>query len=176
MMNKYPLTNKPIIGNIALIAVFTVLFPLMPFAMDYDSPQAKEKAELQEKLNVVKTIEFTAALELTDEEEGKFVELYGELEQIRWDNHLRQMIMLQELRKELADGNNPGVTGILDEIERDGAETHFNEVRLRIRIRCLIGDENYARLMMFETNFDRKVRDLIMQRNAPVESTTGASK
>lgn len=174
-MNKYPSTNKPIIGNIALIAVFTVLFPLMSFATEYDSAQAKDKAELQEKLNVVKTIEITDALELTDEEEDEFVGLYGELEQIRWDNHLRQMIMLQELRKELADGNSPGVTDILDEIERDGAETYFSEVKLRTRIRCLIGDDNYARLMMFETNFDRKVRDIIMQRKDS-DDATGAAK
>ncbi len=176
MMNKYPLTDKPIIGNIALIAVFTVLFPLMSLATDYDSAQAREKAELQEKLNIVKTIEVTDALNLAPEEEDEFVGLYGELEQIRWDNHLRQMIMLQELRKDLADNNSTGITDILDEIERDGAETYFSEVKLRTRIRCLIGDEEYAKLMMFETNFNRKVRDLIMQRNAPVESTTGAAK
>jgi hypothetical protein len=162
--------------NIALIAVFTVLFPVMSFATDYDSVQAKEKAELQEKLNVVKTIEVTDALDLTAEEEDEFVGLYGELEQVRWDNHLRQMIMLQELRKELADDNAPGVTGILDEIERDGAETYFSEVKLRTRIRYLIGDEEYAKLMMFETNFNRKVRDIIMQGKVPVKAATGVSK
>ena len=164
------------IGNIALIAVFTVLFPVLSSATEYDFPQAQENAELQEKLNVVKTIEVTDALELTPEEESKFVGLYAELEQVRWNNHLRQMLMLQELRKELSDGSSEGITGILDEIERDGAETNFKEVRLRTRIRCTIGDEEYAKLMLFETNFNRKVRDILMQRNIPAEAATDAAK
>ncbi len=157
--------------NIAIIAIFTVLFPYSAYGTDFDSPQAQDKAELQEKLNVVKTIEVTDALDLTEEVEAEFVELYAELEQVRWDNHLRQMIMLQELRKELADGNDIGVTGILDEIERDGAETSFKEIKYRTRIRCLIGDEEYAKLMLFETNFNRKVRDLIMKRTGSDGST-----
>lgn len=157
--------------SIAVIAVFIVLTPCSSFGTEYDSPQSKDKAELQEKLNVVKTIEVTDALELTEEDEAEFVELYEELEQVRWDNHLRQMVMLQELRKELADGNDTGVTSILDEIERDGAETNFREIKLRTRIRCLISDEEYAKLMMFETNFNRKVRDLIMQRKGSDGST-----
>jgi len=174
-MQEY-LNNKLRIGNIALIAVFAVLLPVLSSAADYDFPQAKEKAELQEKLNVVKTIEVTDALELTLEEESEFVELYEELEQVRWGNHLRQMLMLQELRKELADGDEAGVTDVLEEIERDGAETYFDEVKLRTRIRCVIGDEEYAKLMLFETNFNRKVLDIIMQRNVSAEAATDAAK
>jgi len=127
-------------------------------------------------LNAVKPIEVTDALELTAEEESEFVELYEELDQVRWDNHLSQMLMLQELRKELADGNNDGINHILDEIEQDGAETHFKEERLRTRIRCTIGDEEYAKLMLFETNFNRKVRDILMKRNVSVEAATEAGK
>ncbi|MCP4231013.1 MAG: hypothetical protein GY771_12820 [bacterium] len=175
-MKEHLNCNLSLIGNIAFIAIFTFLFAVPSPGIEYDFPQAKEKAELQEKLNFVKTIEVTDALELTDEEEDTFVSLYEELEQVRWDNHLRQMLMLQELRKELADDNETGVITILDEIERDGAETIFNEVRLRIRIRCLIGDENYARLMLFETSFDRKVRDIIMQRNVAAEAETDSAK
>jgi len=45
---KNNLNNKLNIGNIAFIAVFAVLFPVLSFAAEYDSPQAKDTAELQE--------------------------------------------------------------------------------------------------------------------------------
>ena len=57
-MGKYINIGLLTVNIAMIIAVFTVLFPALTFATDFDSPQAKDKAELQEKLNVVKTIEF----------------------------------------------------------------------------------------------------------------------
>lgn len=154
-----------------------VLAPVVAAAGGYDeAPQVKEKDELQEMLNVVKTTEVTDALDLSEENEAIFVDLYAELEKVRWNNHLRQMMLLQELRKELADSNKVGITSILDQIENEGAETYIEEVKLRTRIRTIIGETEYAKLMLFETNFNRKIRDMLLETNAAPGTTTEAYK
>lgn len=121
-------------------------------------------------INEIKQKNVVDVLELENGEESTFLGVYNRWEEVRWRYRERRDALMEELRLALTGGNAGRPLGeILDDVDAVDAESRGSEERLRAEFRALLSDEQYAKLLLFEHNFNRKLRRLVQeqQRQAP---------
>jgi hypothetical protein len=121
-------------------------------------------------INELKQKKVVDVLELEDGEEQTFLGVYNRWEEVRWRYRERRDALMEELRLAVVgDGAGPPLGEILDDVDAVDAESRGSEERLRAEFRALLSDEQYAKLLLFEHNFNRKLRRLVQeqQRQAP---------
>jgi len=121
-------------------------------------------------INEIKQKNVVDVLDLENGEEQTFLGVYNRWEEVRWRYRERRDALMEELRSALTGGGAGRPPGeILDDVDAVDAESRGSEERLRAEFRALLSDEQCAKLLLFEHNFNRKLRRLVQeqQRQAP---------
>lgn len=132
----------------------------------YTEKEALRQEQVHDALNTVKEDQLLSILYLTPEEENEFLGIYRKLEDMRLKYRKEKIEIIGELQEELAAGDIASVATILNDLEsnEDAAETSLKN--LRSEMRALLRDEQYAKFVVFETNFEKKLMRLVMENRA----------
>lgn len=128
-----------------------------------------EREAVRAAINELKQKKVVDVLELEDGTEETFLGVYNRWEEIRWRYRDRRDALIEELRLVMAGSDGRPLPEILDDIDAVDAESRGSEDRLRSEFRSLLSEEQYAKLLLFEHNFNRTLRRLVQeqQRQAP---------
>ncbi|NIT37404.1 MAG: hypothetical protein GTN49_13060 [candidate division Zixibacteria bacterium] len=133
-----------------------------------DQPPGNEPSDrdaVRAAINEIKQKKVVDVLELEEEAEETFLGVYNRWEEVRWRYRERRAALMEELHLALTGrGTGRAVPEILDDIDDVDAENRGSEERLRAEFRSLLSDEQYAKLLLFEHNFNLKLRRLVQER------------
>ena len=134
-----------------------------------DNPPEREA--VRAAINEIKQKNVVDILELEDGTEETFLGVYNRWEEVRWRYSDRRDALIEELRLVMAGSVGRPLPEILDDVDDVDAESRGSEDRLRSEFRSLLSEEQYAKLLLFEHNFNRTLRRLVQeqQRQAPGE-------
>lgn len=138
-----------------------------------DNPPDREA--VRAAINEIKQKKVVDVLELEAGAEEAFLGVYNRWEEVRWRYRERRDALMEELRGSLAGSDGRPLTEILDDVDAVDAESRGSEDRLRAEFRSFLSEEQYAKLLLFEHNFNRTLRRLVQeqQRQAPPEPPPG---
>jgi len=127
-----------------------------------DSP---DREAVRDAINEIKQKKVVDVLELADDEEQTFLDVYNRWEEVRWSYRERRDTLMEELRAALI-GTAAGrpLPEVLDDVDAVDAESRGSEDRLRTEFRMLLSEEQYAKLLLFEHSFNRNLRRLVQER------------
>jgi hypothetical protein len=153
------------IANVLLSAfLVAVLSPATARAED-TSEDSSDRAAVRDAINELKQKKVVDVLELADDEEQTFLDVYNRWEAVRWSYRERRDALMEELRAALADAaSGRPLTEVLDDVDAVDAESRGSEDRLRDEFRTLLSEEQYAKLLLFEYSFNRNLRRLVQER------------
>lgn len=159
------------------LSVITLVFAALTVAEtedDKDSSKydALRQAQVHEALNAVKENQLLDILLLTEDEEEEFLDAYRELEGIRLEHRKDRIEILGELQKDLSRADVAAVSKLLDDLEGNDEAAETDAKNLRARMRALLQDEQYAKFVLFEANFEKKLLRLVME-NRPDDLKKG---
>jgi hypothetical protein len=149
------------------------------------APACAQEAEDEDQTNVddvraaineLKQKKVVDVLELSDDAEEDFLDVYNRWEEVRWRYRERRQALMEELRTAMV--NQSGVRSlseILDDVDAVDAESRGSEERLRAEFRFLLSPEQYAKLLLFEHQFNRNLRRLVQERQLQVPPAHEAS-
>jgi hypothetical protein len=137
-----------------------------------DAPPEREA--VRAAINEIKQKKVVDVLELEDGEEETFLGVYNRWEEVRWRYRERRDALMEEVRLVIAGIDGRPLPEILDDVDAVDAESRGSEDRLRSEFRSLLSEEQYAKLLLFEHNFNRTLRRLVQeqQRLAPPGAAT----
>ncbi len=145
---------------------------LAPTARAQQPPEENppDREAVRAAINEIKQKKVVDVLELEAGAEEAFLGVYNRWEEVRWRYRERRDALMEELRGALAGsaGRRP-LAEILDDVDAVDAESRGSEDRLRAEFRSFLSEEQYAKLLLFEHNFNRTLRRLVQeqQRQAP---------
>lgn len=148
-------------------------------ALSATSPQADQPPEnepsdrdaVRAAINEIKQKKVVDVLELEEEAEEAFLGVYNRWEEVRWRYRERRAALMEELRLALTGrGTGRAVSEILDDVDDVDAESRGSEERLRAEFRSLLSEEQYAKLLLFEHNFNLKLRRLVQERQRQADT------
>jgi hypothetical protein len=124
-----------------------------------------DREAVRAAINEIKQKKVVDVLELADDEEQNFLDVYNRWEAVRWTYRERRDTLMEELRGVVA-GTAPGrlLAEVLDDVDDVDAESRGSEDRLRTEFRTLLSEEQYAKLLLFEHSFNRNLRRLVQER------------
>ena len=146
-----------------------VLFAAASYAQQPPEENPPEREAVRAAINELKQKNVVDILELEDGTEEAFLGVYNRWEEVRWRYRDRRDALIEELRLFIGGGTGRPLPEILDDIDDVDAESRGSEDRLRSEFRSLLSEEQYAKLLLFEHNFNRTLRRLVQeqQRQAP---------
>jgi Spy/CpxP family protein refolding chaperone len=124
--------------------------------------------QVHDVLNTVKEDQLLDILFLTPEEEDQFLDIYRELEDMRLEYRKEKIGLISRLQKDLAAGDIAAVADLLDTLEANADEATTDVKNLRADMRGLLADEQYAKFVVFEANFEKKLMRLVMENRPAV--------
>lgn len=156
-----------------ILLIITVSFTIVVLADNEDEEAFPENEVFRQEqvhyiLNTVKETQLLNILYLTPEEEEQFLDAYRKLEDMRIKYRKEKIEIMGELQKDLAAGDVWAVSASLDSLEANDGNVAADIKNLRTQIRGLLQDEQYAKFVLFETNFEKKLRRLVME-NRPAD-------
>jgi len=138
-----------------------------------DQPPENEPADrdaVRAAINEIKQKKVVDVLELEEEAEEAFLGVYNRWEEVRWRYRERRVALMEELHLALTGGGTGrAASEILDDVDTVDAESRGSEERLRAEFRSLLSEEQYAKLLLFEHNFNLKLRRLVQERQRQAE-------
>lgn len=134
----------------------------------FTEKEALRQEQVHDALNTVKENQLLNILYLTSEEEDEFLGIYRKLEDMRLKYRKEKIEIIGELQEELAAGNIASVAAVLNNLESNDDAAVAGLKNLRSEMRALLRDEQYAKFVVFETNFEKKLMRLVME-NRPTE-------
>ncbi len=144
---------------------------LAPAARGQQPPEEAppDREAVRAAINEIKQKKVVDVLELEDGVEEAFLGVYNRWEEVRWRYRERRDALMEELRSALAGSEGRPLAEILDDVDAVDAESRGSEDRLRAEFRSFLSEEQYAKLLLFEHNFNRTLRRLVQeqQRQAP---------
>ncbi len=148
----------------------TSSFALGLLARAEEAPPEQQE-QVRAAINAIKQNKIVAILELPADEEETFLVLYNEWEEVRWAHTQRRDVLLDELRTKMADLRaGRELMAILDDLDNADADSRTAEENLRADFRDVLSDEQYAKLLLFEDDFNRNLRRLVQEKQrAPEE-------
>lgn len=153
-------------------ACFTaVILAAASYAQQSPEENPPEREAVRAAINELKQKNVVDVLELEDGTEETFLGVYNRWEEVRWRYSDRRDALIEELRLVMAGSDGRPLPEILDDVDDVDAESRGSEDRLRSEFRSLLSEEQYAKLLLFEHNFNRTLRRLVQeqQRQAPDE-------
>jgi hypothetical protein len=132
-----------------------------------------EREAVRAAINELKQKNVVDVLELEDDTEEVFLSVYNRWEEVRWRYRDRRDALIEELRQVMGGEEGRPLPDILDDVDAVDAESRGSEDRLRSEFRSLLSEEQYAKLLLFEHNFNRTLRRLVQEQqrnNAPVDA------
>jgi hypothetical protein len=153
-------------------ACFTaVILAAASYAQRPPEENPPEREAVRAAINELKQKNVVDVLELEDGTEETFLGVYNRWEEVRWRYGDRRDALIEELRLVMAGSDGRPLPEILDDVDDVDAESRGSEDRLRSEFRSLLSEEQYAKLLLFEHNFNRTLRRLVQeqQRQAPDE-------
>ncbi len=127
--------------------------------------EPSDRDAVRAAINEIKQKKVVDVLELEEEAEEAFLGVYNRWEEVRWRYRERRAALMEELRFALTGGGTGrAVSEILDDVDDVDAESRGSEERLRAEFRSLLSEEQYAKLLLFEHNFNLKLRRLVQER------------
>jgi len=157
-------------ATLAAVFVTAALWPAASRGQEPPEWVPPDVEAVRAAINEIKQKKVVDVLELEGGEEQTFLGVYNRWEEVRWRYRERRDALMEELRLALAGGGAGRMLGeILDDVDAVDAESRGSEERLRAEFRTLLSDDQYAKLLLFEHNFNRKLRRLVQeqQRQAP---------
>jgi hypothetical protein len=143
-----------------------------------DQPPENEPSDrdaVRAAINEIKQKTVVGVLALEEEEEEAFLAVYNRWEEVRWRYRERRAALMEELQFALTGGGTGRtVTEILDDVDAVDAESRGSEERLRAEFRSLLSEEQYAKLLVFEHNFNLKLRHLVQERQRQADPAAPA--
>ena len=144
---------------------------LAPAARGQQPPEEAppDREAVRAAINEIKQKKVVDVLELEDGVEEAFLGVYNRWEEVRWRYRERRDALMEEIRGALAGTEGRPLAEILDDVDAVDAESRGSEDRLRAEFRSFLSEEQYAKLLLFEHNFNRTLRRLVQeqQRQAP---------
>lgn len=124
-----------------------------------------DRDAVRDAINELKQKKVVDVLELADDEEQTFLDVYNRWEEVRWTYRERRDVLMEELRAAFTgtDAGRP-LPEVLDDVDAVDAESRGSEGRLRNEFRILLSEEQYAKLLLFEYSFNRNLRRLVQER------------
>jgi hypothetical protein len=151
-----------------VLATIFFMAALSAISSHADQPPENEPADrdaVRAAINEIKQKKVVDVLELEEEAEETFLGVYNRWEEVRWRYRERRAALMEELHLALTDpGTGRAVSEILDDVDAVDAESRGSEDRLRAEFRSLLSEEQYAKLLLFEHNFNLKLRRLVQER------------
>lgn len=157
--------------KIILISVMLVAATVVADTDDeevYAAKEAYRQEQVHDALNTVKENQLLDILYLTPDEEGEFLDIYRELEDLRLEYRKEKIAIIDELQENLAVGDIAAVAGTLNTLEENDDAGASDVKNLRSEMRELLQDEQYGKFIVFEANFEKKLMRLVMD-NRPGE-------
>ncbi len=139
-----------------------------------DAPPEREA--VRAAINAIKQEKVVDVLELEDGEEETFLGVYNRWEEVRWRYRERRDALMEEVRSAMAGFAGRPLAEILDDVDAVDAESRGSEDRLRSEFRSLLSEEQYAKLLLFEHNFNRTLRRLVQEQQRPAPPGSAASE
>lgn len=148
-----------------------VILAAASYAQQPPEENPPEREAVRAAINELKQKNVVDILELEDGTEETFLGVYNRWEEVRWRYGDRRDALIEELRLVMAGSDGRPLPEILDDVDGVDAESRGSEDRLRSEFRSLLSEEQYAKLLLFEHNFNRTLRRLVQeqQRQAPDE-------
>lgn len=148
-----------------------VILAAASYAQQPPEENPPEREAVRAAINELKQKNVVDILELEDGTEETFLGVYNRWEEVRWRYSDRRDALIEELRLVMAGSVGRPLPEILDDVDGVDAESRGSEDRLRSEFRSLLSEEQYAKLLLFEHNFNRTLRRLVQeqQRQAPDE-------
>jgi hypothetical protein len=142
----------------------TALSPPLACAQE-QSEDSSDRDAVRDAINEIKQKKVVDVLELADDEEQTFLDVYNRWEEVRWTYRERRDVLMEELRAAFTatDDSRP-LPDVLDDVDAVDAESRGSEDRLRNEFRTLLSEEQYAKLLLFEDSFNRNLRRLVQER------------
>jgi hypothetical protein len=132
----------------------------------FTEKEALRQEQVHDALNTVKEDQLLSILYLTPEEENEFLGIYHKLEDMRLKYRKEKIEIIGELQEELAAGDIASVAVVLNNLESNEDAAEAGLKNLRSEMRALLRDEQYAKFVVFETNFEKKLMRLVMENRA----------
>jgi len=124
-----------------------------------------EREAVRDAINELKQEKVVDVLELGDDEEQNFLDVYNRWEEVRWTYRERRDALMEELRSALVETDDlRPLPEVLDDVDAVDAESRGSEDRLRDEFRMILSEEQYAKLLLFEYSFNRNLRRLVQER------------
>ncbi|HUV86338.1 MAG TPA: hypothetical protein VMX79_04430 [bacterium] len=160
-------------GGFAAVCLTAILLGAASYAQQPPEDTPPEREAVRAAINEIKQKNVVDVLELEDGEEETFLGVYNRWEEVRWRYRERRGALMEELRLAIAGSDARPVAEILDDVDAVDAESRGSEDRLRAEFRSLLSDDQYARLLLFEHNFNRTLRRFVQeqQRQPPGPAT-----
>ena len=161
---------KTIVTDVFATACLTAVFlAAAAYAQQPPEDAPPEREAVRAAINEIKQKKVVDVLELEDGEEETFLGVYNRWEEVRWRYRERRDALMEEVRLEMAGLDGRPLPEILDDVDAVDAESRGSEDRLRSEFRSLLSEEQYAKLLLFEHNFNRTLRRMVQeqQRLAP---------
>ena len=148
-----------------------VILAAASYAQQPPEGNPPEREAVRAAINELKQKNVVDILELEDGTEETFLGVYNRWVEVRWRYSDRRDGLIEELRLVMAGSDGRPLPEILDDVDGVDAESRGSEDRLRSEFRSLLSEEQYAKLLLFEHNFNRTLRRLVQeqQRQAPDE-------
>jgi hypothetical protein len=154
--------------NIAIILLATCLAATLAAparAQDAEDEDQTNVDDVRAAINELKQKKVVDVLDLTADAEEDFLDVYNRWEEVRWRYRERRQSLMEELRTAMVDQSDARpLPEILDDVDAVDAESRGSEERLRGEFRFLLSPEQYARLLLFEHQFNRNLRRLVQER------------
>lgn len=156
-------------GVFATACLTTAFLAAAPYAQQPPEDAPPEREAVRAAINEIKQKKVVDVLELEDGEEETFLGVYTRWAEVRWRYRERRDALMEEVRLVMAGIDGRPLAEILDDVDATDAESRGSEDRLRSEFRSLLSEEQYAKLLLFEHNFNRTLRRLVQeqQRLAP---------
>lgn len=137
----------------------------VPACAQEQSEDSPDRDAVRDAINEIKQKKVVDVLELADDEEQTFLDVYNRWEEVRWTYRERRDVLMEELRAAFT-GTEDGrpLPDVLDDVDAVDAESRGSEDRLRDEFRMLLSEEQYAKLLLFEYSFNRNLRRLVQER------------
>lgn len=159
---------KTIVTGVFATACLTAAFlAAAAYAQQPPEDAPPEREAVRAAINEIKQKKVVDVLELEDGEEETFLGVYNRWEEVRWRYRERRDALMEEVRLVMAGIDGRPLAEILDDVDAVDAESRGSEDRLRSEFRSLLSEEQYAKLLLFEHNFNRTLRRLVQEQQRP---------
>jgi predicted nucleic acid-binding Zn-ribbon protein len=140
------------------------IMTIILFALSYLIATAQPPMHANKRMETLKKMKLLEVLDLNESESNQFLAKYDS-----WADKISdERKKLQNIREELADavkGKDDNIKAISTKFENQLNQIHTIMKQRLEDFRKMLSDDNYAKLLIFEMEFPRKLQDEIMNRS-----------